>query len=417
MNERNVDLASLALVSRAFQAATYSVLYGDLGLAWMADKVRRLRKSFKSNPNLLPLVRRLEATAVHQDEWIEYQLATASDDDADDSSKAWSEAYYDRHDIDENSQEWLLMEDAAREDGEERGQWEEDVRSDAKDAWVRKGYGAWKGKGNSEGALQLLDIIASAPTLRILVVRDFTRRLHPRDIATRGPYPLIAALEASTYRTSSFFIDHTLPSILASSTPNLRSLSGNIGYRGGGAPIISLPPSLTRLRIEGYNGDTQIDTLLLQTQPSLRSLTLVGPKPGWASSPALVALLSSLETFTVEYHHPLAEYSGEIDSLALALAPSSSLRHLEVVPATATLLAALPLSLQSIALLPVKNTTEDPREDMKRVLELMKVAATHPLRVEFLAASRSEGEVAWEECRDAYAVEGHVLSVRYYWRI
>ncbi|KAL8286636.1 hypothetical protein RQP46_004164 [Phenoliferia psychrophenolica] len=163
LNERNADLAGLALVSRAFQAATYSVLYGDLRLAWMADKVRKLRTSFNENAQLLPLVRRLEATAVPEDTFVIHHRCQ-------------------RNGLEEDSQEWLqVMEDGfkdrAVEDSPLRDAWAADTTRDAKYAWDTKGHGTWAGERNPEGSREFLDVIASAPALRSVAVRDFAKKL------------------------------------------------------------------------------------------------------------------------------------------------------------------------------------------------------------------------------------------------
>ncbi|KAL8286611.1 hypothetical protein RQP46_004139 [Phenoliferia psychrophenolica] len=412
--DRNAGLASLSLVNRAFQEATYSVLYGDLRLAWMADKVKKLRKSFSCNPNLLPLIRRLEATAVHRGEWIEYQLENPSEY-ADAWKQAWFKAYCEREGIVEDSHDWLRMMEDGLEDSSAGDARAEDMWSDAEDAWARRGHGQWEGFRNLEGALELLDIIASTPALRTLVVREFADTLQEPDIAKRGPYPIIESLEVTGSCPSPFFLARNLPSLLASATPNLRSLSGYNGHLSRAAPAIFLPLSLTRLEIMNYKKmDPRIDTLLLQVQPSLRSLTLSPSTFDWASSPTLVTLLTSLETLTIanNLHY---SHDKDINNLARAIAPSSSLRHLGLVPATAALIAALPPSLLSITLLPTKTESGAPRFEMEQVLGLLKAATTQPLRVEFAKKYEWQGWLGWEECRDMYEAEGHTLSVQCYY--
>ncbi|KAL8286680.1 hypothetical protein RQP46_004208 [Phenoliferia psychrophenolica] len=436
LNERNADLASLALVSRAFQAATYSVLYGDLRLAWMADKVKALRSSFNENPQLLPLVRRLEATAVPEDTFVFQQMHLRDDSDWALAKQSWLEGYCRRNGLEEDSQEWLQVmedgfEDHSVEDSPLRDAWAADTTRDAKHAWDTNGHGTWAGERNPEGSREFLDLIASAPALRSVAVRGFVMKLDATDIATRGPYPLIESLEAP--QSSPFFADHRLSSFLASSTPNLRSLSGNCAFDSRKAPLITLPSSLIRLEIAGYNPKSRINALLLQIQPTLRSLTLIPSCNGWASSPTLGTLLSSLESFNVT-DNLHGNDDSVIAALALAFAASSSLRHLELVPASATIIAALPPSLQSILVFPATDnhmhvhygseTGDDDDElereerdlgvEMGKVLELMKTAATQPLRIEFVTAAwrGDEERVAWEEWREAYATEGHILSHR-----
>ncbi|KAL8286660.1 hypothetical protein RQP46_004188 [Phenoliferia psychrophenolica] len=418
LNERNADLARLARVSRAFQEGTYSVLYGDLRVVWFADKVKKLQKAFKANAHLLPIVRRLEATAVDEFDWRQYHIDGPRDDAR--SKEAWLKAYCKQKEIKKDSQEWLLIMEGGNHEAE--GEWDMVLLHDAGYAWNKNAHGAWKGKGkgNPEGARELLDIVASAPALRSVVVREFAEKLDATDIATRGPYPLIESLEApvntdSETPSSPFFANHSLPSFLASSSPNLRSLSGHRTPGSRKVPVISLPPSVTRLEIIGFNGkDARIDNLLLQVQPSLKSLTLHPARASqdWPSSQAITSLLSSLETLVV-IDEKVLTYQAGMDALILAIAPSS-LRHLELIPATATLIAALPPSLQSIALLPATPLAGSLPE-MERVLELMKAANTQPLRVEFATAFEGQGWPRWEECRDAYAAEGHTLSARSYY--
>ncbi|KAL8286610.1 hypothetical protein RQP46_004138 [Phenoliferia psychrophenolica] len=411
--ERNADLARFALVGRAFQQATYSVLYGDLRLAWMGDKVKKLQNSFKNDKRLLLLVRRLDAFAVSEDAWIEYKLQNLDPNDP--SRETWFDDYCQRKGIEYDSEEWQELSEQPLELGDAGEEWEEDMRADLEEQWAQRGHGVWKWKGkrNVDGALELLDIVGSAPALRTIVLREFEDALHPSDVAKSGPYPRVESLDALTH--SPFFADNTLPSLLASKSPNLRSLCGTMTHftdQSPKAPPISLPPSLTKLAIIDYIGlDTRIDTLLLQIRPSLRSLTLTTASSGWASSPALKALLSSLEAFVVRDNW-FRRHEEDIDSLTRAITPSPSLHHLGIVPASATLIAALPPSLQSIALLPAVNAVEDPRLEMERVLDYLKAASTQPLRVEFLTIFRSEARVAWEACKEEYAAAGYTLSVR-----
>ncbi|KAL8286635.1 hypothetical protein RQP46_004163 [Phenoliferia psychrophenolica] len=426
LSHRNAGLAPLALVNRAFQAATYSVLYGDLRLAWMSDKVWRLFESFDGNPQLLPLVRRLEATAVNVEDWVTEQLRNPKvDEDDSDLKRDVLKDYCLRHGIEENSPEWRATMEDGVEDPNVRSEWEEHKRGVVEAVWNDNDYGTWEGEENSEGALELLDIVGSAPALRSLVVRAFDMDyLQATEIATRGPYPLLESLGTSgdiPYCGDPFFAGRSLPSFLASSSPNLRSLSGTVAMINPSdtpSPIIPLPSSLVRLEIRHY--DPTIDTLLFQAQPSLRSLTLIQPSAGWASSPALLDLLSSLENLVVTRTLSRRKRHREDDltSLTHAIALSRSLRHLKLFPATAELIGALPPSLQSITLrpvaditLPVRGDMEDPRLEMERVLGLLKAAATQPLRVEFLTDLKSEGREAWEEYRDAYAAMGHTLYV------
>ncbi|KAL8286778.1 hypothetical protein RQP46_004306 [Phenoliferia psychrophenolica] len=277
LNARNAELARIALVSRAFQAATYSVLYGDLRLPWMADTVKQLRKSFSKNSQLLPLVRRLEASAVDEYAWVEDDYDSRSSDEQ--VREEWLESYCERNGIEEESDEWIGLNENPIEDGDAADDFEDDMRSDAKMAWSASGHGAWQAKRtNPEGALEVLDFVGSAPALRRLVVRDFLTPLRAVDLAKRGSYPLIESLVLP--QDSPFLADGRLAPFLVSRAPNLRSLSGYADqtHRTGdtSCPFISIPPSLTSLRFIGYDqDDPRIEPLLLQAQPRLRSLFLM----------------------------------------------------------------------------------------------------------------------------------------------
>ncbi|KAL8286677.1 hypothetical protein RQP46_004205 [Phenoliferia psychrophenolica] len=418
LNKRNADLASLALVSRTFQEATYSVLYGDLRLAWMGDKVKKLLRTFQENDPLFLLVRRLEATAVHRNDWVDYHLENPGGD-SELKKQAWLEDYLERGGVEQYSKHWTqMMEDGIENCGAEaEDQWVEDMRSDARDAWDAKGHGEWKRKRNHEGARELLDIMTSATALRSLVLRGFSHKLDEDDTQIYGPFPHLESI-AADISASPFFLNANLPSFLAASAPNLRSLSGyarRSNRENRENPVIRLPPSFTRLDIAGYDQrELRLDALLLQVQPTLRSLTLLPASPGGASSPTVAALLSSLETFIVKDDR-FWQCPDDIKSLERAITASSSLHHLEGIPATATLIAALPSSLQSITLPYSIKAHEHLCVEIARVLEFLKTATTHPLRVEFTTDDRSrwlEQELDWEEYRDAYAEVGHTLSVR-----
>ncbi|KAL8286619.1 hypothetical protein RQP46_004147 [Phenoliferia psychrophenolica] len=234
LNHRNAGLASLALVNRAFQAATYSVLYGDLRLAWMGDKVWRLLEAFDGNPQLLPLVRRLEANAVHVEDLVEYQRRNPKNVDGDDSDpkRVFLEDYCRRKGIEEDSLKWhATMEGGLENTSAAWDEWTHHTRGVVEAFWDDNDCGTWEGEGNEEGTPELLDIVGSAPALRDLVVRDFLFFLEATEVAQRGPYPLLESLETSgdiPYCGSPFFANRSLPSFLASSSPNLRSLSGTV---------------------------------------------------------------------------------------------------------------------------------------------------------------------------------------------
>ncbi|KAL8286746.1 hypothetical protein RQP46_004274 [Phenoliferia psychrophenolica] len=388
----------------------------------MANTVHKLRKSFQYNRYLLPLVRRLEATAVDQWGWIEH---TADNPDHPEK-EPWLADYCERNWIPENSSEFRHLQKEYEEsedgpgeapvdawEGDMRDEWKQDMRTAALEEWDKAGHGDWKANEDALGELEFLDIVGSAPALRTLVVRGFTTTLHPTTMKKRGPYPLIEALE--TPDDSPFIDNRTLASLLASRTPNLRSLSGSMRrWSPDGTKANPIPPSLTRLKVTGYDyKDSRINTLLLQAQPNLRSLTLSPAAPGWASSPTLRTLLSSLETFVVDYPR-LEDDVEETDALILALS-FSSLRHIELVPASTTLFSFLPPSLRSITLMPIEGSRVNHFKQMEGTLEMLKKASTQPLRVEFAVriASWREAMAARDEWRDDYAAEGHTVATRY----
>ncbi|KAL8286748.1 hypothetical protein RQP46_004276 [Phenoliferia psychrophenolica] len=119
LSDRNVALVQLALVSRAFRAATYSVLYGDLRLPWMADTVKKLYQSFANNPNLLPLVRRLEACAITEHHWVDYEPFTFPAQ----PTAEWLEEYCKREEIIEGTERWSVLHAAPVEEGQARRAW------------------------------------------------------------------------------------------------------------------------------------------------------------------------------------------------------------------------------------------------------------------------------------------------------
>ncbi|KAL8286661.1 hypothetical protein RQP46_004189 [Phenoliferia psychrophenolica] len=336
LNERNADLASLALVNRAFQEATYSVLYGDLRLSWVADKVKMLFRSFEENHHLLPLVRRLEATALHRTAWINDQVKIARDN-ADHLKQASFDTYCEQEGIEEDSQEWLqVVEDTfGSKNSALEEAWAVEFRKDAEDAWKRNGHGAWRSQGNREGAHEFLDIITSAPALRSLLVCGFKHTLSATDIdiASRGPYPLIEYLEVPHLHTSSpFFVNHTLPSLLASSTPNLRSLRGhlqkstavvvelaaNLGLHPSRAGLCSLfsltfrlSPNLLGLRPQPYTGASALLALLRRTSVTTAPPSRFPPE-------ILLHILSfASASYSSDHYTDLNKRNADLASLAL----------------------------------------------------------------------------------------------------
>ncbi|KAL8286744.1 hypothetical protein RQP46_004272 [Phenoliferia psychrophenolica] len=415
---RNAGLAPLALVNRAFQAATYSDLYGDLRLAWMADTLSHLHKSFSANSELLPLVRRLEACAVSETGWVETNCERKRGNGY--LRELWLDSLIVREGIMEGSERWDRLLNLSIEEGIGADDFICDMRDAAQDDWDTAGHGAWRDRSNNpEGALELLDLVESAPALQSLVVRDFWYALRPADIASYGPYPLLESLQ---FEYPPFPINMTLPSLLTSWAPNLRSLSGPMDsfhpddIRRTPIIIARLPLSLSHLEIEDFDfHDLQIRSLLLlQAQSNLRSLTVAPVQSCWVSLPAMTTLFSSLDTLIIIERSRGPPSLEAMDLLALAISSSSSLRHLELVTARAPLVASLPPSLQSITLTPLRGhySYSGVPKEIERFHGLFKKAGIQPLRVEFAARQNNleSAREAGDKWRDAYAVEGHTLT-------
>ncbi|KAL8286747.1 hypothetical protein RQP46_004275 [Phenoliferia psychrophenolica] len=286
LSDRNVALAQLALVSRDFRAAAYSVLYGDLRLPWMADTVIKLHHSFNNNPNLLPLVRRLEACAVDEETWVDcerYRLPA-------EKRTKWLDQYCDWEGIQEGTRQWKrLHEDEWIEDGDAGQEFEDETEVFLEASFAERGRGAWSGERNPEGALELLDLVASAPALQDIAVRGFKIALDRADIADRAPLPLITSIH--TDFESPFLVKTTLSSLLVSWAPNLRSLRGytdSVINRSQSplAPTAALlPPSLTHLHIEWLEPeDPLMETLIVAL--SCTSNALQGKLPTHGTQPA-----------------------------------------------------------------------------------------------------------------------------------
>ncbi|KAL8286752.1 hypothetical protein RQP46_004280 [Phenoliferia psychrophenolica] len=138
ITRRNAALARLALVSRPFQQTTYSVLYGDLRIPWMADKVHILSIAFEDNPSLPPLVLRLEAAAVQESMWITNKVDAIAREDVHGKLLARAGNF--------NALEKL-----------------------AGAAWVASGHGAWRNFGVEE----LGDLVAKVAGVRDVVAEGF----------------------------------------------------------------------------------------------------------------------------------------------------------------------------------------------------------------------------------------------------
>ncbi|KAK4702491.1 hypothetical protein P7C70_g3730, partial [Phenoliferia sp. Uapishka_3] len=321
---RNAELAALALVSRAFQKATYSMLYGYISIMWLSGTVRRLQASLKANPALLTLVRRLEVTAISHDSWYWEEWEIARQDRAADSNNPPSNM----------SDEEFAETDKALE-------W----------AWFGAGHSEWEGLPGvmQLGARSLLNLMEAATNLRVVVLEGFDGDI-PEELATRRTFPSLETLDTVSHSppfpqiqsdldgTNSFpftFDTSSFPALIASQSPNLRRMCGRLDNRNSLGPL----PPLTHLNIvQKSEDDLSLLALLLQIQPILVSLRLT-PRvgPGWAHT--ISPFILSLESLTLDtslhsslineamrqpthYEENLLQLELRVLSTALANAPS-----------------------------------------------------------------------------------------------
>ncbi|KAL8279522.1 hypothetical protein RQP46_008084 [Phenoliferia psychrophenolica] len=406
---RNRLLAPLALVSRSWQAATYSLLYGDLRIIWLAGNITRLLESFSRNPILRPMVRQLETKAVDGEEWIDNWVAVKmADPDAE--RERWK-VYCAENEIDtyEASRAWH-DEGGGGLPGDLGDDWENDLREggEASKAWRKAGHAKWDTTKDRLGISALLDFLEATPNLRSLVIGGFDYNELPPGLSNRGPFVHLTALGTPGECPFITQTPPTLNSFLASRAPNLRRLSGSMNQTSGS--VTPFTTSLSHLEFDLLPGlpNPAFITLIQSTQSSLRSLTLpfFDIDGATAISPYL-ASLTSLSLLSREYHNlDPAKY------VATFLTSTPSLHHLHLdfafLPHADSILASLPTSLSSVSfdIGQRRNLYGDSKTVIQKVLDaLKKTTSPRPLRVTLPVPSRDR-EAIMEAFADKFGLEG-----------
>lgn len=400
--ERNRQLSALALVSSDFQRAAYSVLYGDLRLAWLARSVQRLTRSFEDNTALLPLVRSLEVSSVDRRDWCADQAHF--EEDLEKSMRIGSfydmlYAYCNEMGISDSDVEEALEYGSGTPIDEVVELWHEERYDEREEIWYAHGNDRWEHLPLiiSFGAGELLDLLDKTPNLRALVVHGFTFG-DPESLKVYGPFEMIQSLKAPDDYP---FTQNPacLASFLASRTPHLRHLSGYLNDYDTSHP--TKLPSLSSLKVNIRSfSEAQLTALLQQVAPSLRHLTLASAEQHSTPSGAVLApFISTLESLDI------SEIFGEImapDLLARAIA-DSSLLHLRLCANARS--GRLPPSELVTSLPPTLLTLDFVRgqlEDLVKILAMLKTAAPRPRTVHFttecmqLESLRREYAAEWE---------------------
>ncbi|KAL8290482.1 hypothetical protein RQP46_002740 [Phenoliferia psychrophenolica] len=367
--ERNALLAPLTRVSRQFQAATYSVLYGDLRVAWEPNTVDLLARSCSQNHALLTLPLRLEATATkgheHREEWIEEYVENMSYDEE------RQREYFEERYGDEDAEEYW---DGALPDGL-MDEYLDDCRDEAEAEWSDDLVTTnWSNRPDIRGMQELLDLMEHTTNLQSLIIRGFALVNPPKHLEGLQSYPSITSL--STPDDYPFvFADLCLAAWLVTRLPRLRRVSGKLTSQVVPA---TLPP-LTHIDLTGTSiPKATLDLLLKPVRNSLVSLRLRGA--GWPHFGAL----PRLERLALEADIAYLDTSSE---LAVTL-PESPLRHLKlpihynrhtVVSASIlAMLATLPSTLETL-LLRCTHRVSEPEEPLQKILEAVKTSQTHPI--------------------------------------
>ena len=323
---RNSQLAPLARLNRAFQEAVYSEIYTDMRIIWTSGTVSILRESFRTNPALLPLVRRLEVIAMGFSKWRDERVWAAMNGDENPTEEYFQDYYGDNGVESERRAEPTLMWGGGILPGAVEEQWEAHLCEEAVGAWTAAGHSKWDSLSGAAilGAHELLDLLKDAPNVQTLVLRGFEGAV--LDDLTIGPYPSLHSIEAPA--SHPFGPDPpSLASLLVSRTPALRRLCGTLSDTH---ESFQLPP-LTHLDLHQTlmsETDSPLLQVLLQTEPSLQVLRIT-PRldPDWATSAG--PFLSLLDSFTLCAHfHSRTSLPIVFDSVVRALATSTSIRHL-----------------------------------------------------------------------------------------
>ncbi|KAK4697655.1 hypothetical protein P7C70_g8178, partial [Phenoliferia sp. Uapishka_3] len=328
---RNAILAPLALVSRAFQQATYSVLYADLRLRWLSSTVTLLRVSLSANLDLLGLVRRLEVTAVPYATWHAEKVEAAVDKREEDIESDYFQG--------------------VPNDSEEA--WEQELDHNVRMDWYASGNARWSGAEGvlALGAHEVLELLDIMPNVQAVVIRGFEGTVCC-SIATPNSsfikafdtfvtcrlFRSIQSLDASNSCPFNPDPCSSFASFLASRSPNLRRMCGTLPDKLSLSQIL---PGLTHLDIQhtsSSSSSASLTALLTHTQSTLQSLRLT-PRigAGWANS--LLPYITTLESFTLDttlHASPGSLTSSEDESeilsieleiISSALSNSPSLRH------------------------------------------------------------------------------------------
>ncbi|KAL8290462.1 hypothetical protein RQP46_002720 [Phenoliferia psychrophenolica] len=380
--KRNALLAPLTRVSRQFQAATYSVLYGDLRVAWEPTTVDLLARSCTQNHALLTLPRRLEATAIKaidRGEWIEQYV------DKDWDSQERQLVYFEeRYSADEVEEYW----DGALPDGI-MDEYRQELLDEAEAEWSDDmATNKWSHRPDTLGIQELLDLMEHTTNLQSLVIHGFSldnpTSADPFDFDDLNgleSYPSITSLATP----DDFPLTLGNPSLAAwlrKRMPRLRRLTGLLPLESPTTQPPTPLPLLTHLDLFGGNiSKSTLNIILEPIRDSLVSLRLRGE--GWQGF-GTVGLLR-LERLALE-----VDLSYSDDSQVDLTLPECPLRHLElsihstpiiVVPvAVLAMLATLPSTLETLVL---KDTQLVILLDdyLKQILYAVKKSQARPLCV------------------------------------
>ncbi|KAL8277964.1 hypothetical protein RQP46_009596 [Phenoliferia psychrophenolica] len=389
LTNRNAMLSKLALVDRAFQKATYSILYSDLRIAWFAGTVKRLLESFETNPELPLLVRSFEASGSDAKTWKGYRT---------DAMPEARECYR----------------AAARMSGSVDRLW-----ATAAAEWRAMGHSRWEEQyGDEYGMQELVDLLATFPNLQALEVQGIAQNNLPDDSVVRGG-PLLNVTSITTPDACPFLHTSNLASLLVSRSPNLNRLVGTMDVDHGalGDSAAFLPDSLAHLKIYSCSEMSleRLTEILHKVRPKNLDLTVFAA--GWA--PIIAPHLSSLSSLAlhVKFYGDVGGLTFLADSeyFAKALSTSHTLRNLkfevEVHQIPDELFSSLPLSLSSITvtdtplfLIILIKTSR--RERLGVILDHLRGAKSKPRPLRLAVGSRWSLREEVKEFVDEYAKEG-----------
>ncbi|KAL8291917.1 hypothetical protein RQP46_002175 [Phenoliferia psychrophenolica] len=360
LNDSYTSLLSFALVSRDWNEATNSILYGTISRKWDSRVAKCLMRTFDERPALLQLFRSFDTYFPDLSNWIlsNSQVSHWEDDEL---QKLRRDAVY-------TTREAWDAEDGARQRQAEtlaRERWRIYADEIGAGEWMDPNSYHWPARGpqpkRREGAVAFIDFLSRCPNLRFLNIssmsigrigEDEDEALNYAQLDARLPHQ-IPSLESVSFGS----VDDPIIRLILDRAPNLTYVDG--GYMSWGVPGTEDVAPLVHLRevlIEQIMQPPLNRGLVLsRTTSALQHLTIGVYSTAVELQLPIILPASPLDTLILIRsslrgpNDDAAPWSASLSPPLLRYLSSSDILHLFLsCPTTLELLSALPTSLVSL---------------------------------------------------------------------